>query len=285
MKQLAPDVWTHVDRRGGVPDAVGRRPHAAAAPWSSTRSPGPRGRPRWPSSSPPRPAAVASRGREHASPLGPRVRQRRLRRRRTSSPSAAARASSRRSCRAATSPVACRRPRACPLPNVTFGDRLSYVDERRARCTSSTRRATARTRWSSSSPSAGCCSAATPSSGRSPTSASATAAEEWVRTLRQLKQLPADLIVPAHGPAMDKRIIDANERYVGRRLRGGRGRQGRRRRPRRPRPAGRAASSRTASSSTTCTRRCTARTSSGPGTRSDRPPPLRRAARASAEHE
>jgi cyclase len=38
--------------------------------------------------------------------------------------------------------------------------------------------------------------------------------EEWVRTLRQLKQLPADLIVPAHGPAMDKQIIDANERYI-----------------------------------------------------------------------
>ncbi len=40
------------------------------------------------------------------------------------------------------------------------------------------------------------------------------AAEEWIRTLRQLKQLPADVIVPSHGPAMDKRIIDANERYV-----------------------------------------------------------------------
>jgi len=38
--------------------------------------------------------------------------------------------------------------------------------------------------------------------------------DEWVRTLRQLKQLPVDLVVPAHGPAMDKRIIDANERYV-----------------------------------------------------------------------
>jgi glyoxylase-like metal-dependent hydrolase (beta-lactamase superfamily II) len=38
--------------------------------------------------------------------------------------------------------------------------------------------------------------------------------EAWVRTLRQLKQLPVDLIVPAHGPAMDKRLIDANERYV-----------------------------------------------------------------------
>jgi glyoxylase-like metal-dependent hydrolase (beta-lactamase superfamily II) len=38
--------------------------------------------------------------------------------------------------------------------------------------------------------------------------------EDWVRTLRQLKQLPVDLVVPAHGPAMDKRIIDANERYL-----------------------------------------------------------------------
>jgi glyoxylase-like metal-dependent hydrolase (beta-lactamase superfamily II) len=38
--------------------------------------------------------------------------------------------------------------------------------------------------------------------------------DDWVRTLRGLKQLPVDLVVPAHGPAMDKRIIDANERYV-----------------------------------------------------------------------
>jgi cyclase len=37
---------------------------------------------------------------------------------------------------------------------------------------------------------------------------------EWVRTLRQLKQFPVDVVVPAHGPAMDKSIIDANERYV-----------------------------------------------------------------------
>jgi len=38
--------------------------------------------------------------------------------------------------------------------------------------------------------------------------------EAWVNTLRQLKQLPADLIVPSHGPAMGKSLIDANERYV-----------------------------------------------------------------------
>ena len=45
-----------------------------------------------------------------------------------------------------------------------------------------------------------------------------------MRTLRQLKQLPVDLIVPGHGPAMDKEIIDANERYIEGRLRGGRAR-------------------------------------------------------------
>ncbi len=36
----------------------------------------------------------------------------------------------------------------------------------------------------------------------------------WVSTLRQLKQLPVELVVPSHGPAMGKAIIDANERYV-----------------------------------------------------------------------
>jgi len=36
----------------------------------------------------------------------------------------------------------------------------------------------------------------------------------WVATLRQLKQVPVDLIVPSHGVAMDKSIIDANERYI-----------------------------------------------------------------------
>jgi hypothetical protein len=35
-----------------------------------------------------------------------------------------------------------------------------------------------------------------------------------VRTLRQLKQLPADLVVPSHGPPMPKSLIDATERYI-----------------------------------------------------------------------
>jgi glyoxylase-like metal-dependent hydrolase (beta-lactamase superfamily II) len=38
--------------------------------------------------------------------------------------------------------------------------------------------------------------------------------DAWVNTLRQLKQLPVDLIVPSHGPAMGKSLIDANERYI-----------------------------------------------------------------------
>jgi cyclase len=38
--------------------------------------------------------------------------------------------------------------------------------------------------------------------------------QAWIRTLRQLKQLPAELVVPSHGPAMGKELIDANERYV-----------------------------------------------------------------------
>ncbi len=40
------------------------------------------------------------------------------------------------------------------------------------------------------------------------------AAEIWVRTLRLLKQLPVDLVVPAHGAPRPKSLIDANERYI-----------------------------------------------------------------------
>ncbi len=36
----------------------------------------------------------------------------------------------------------------------------------------------------------------------------------YIRTLRQLKQLTLDVVVPAHGPTMGKPIIDANERYI-----------------------------------------------------------------------
>jgi cyclase len=38
--------------------------------------------------------------------------------------------------------------------------------------------------------------------------------EIYIHSLRLLKQLPLDLVVPSHGPAMGKPIIDANERYI-----------------------------------------------------------------------
>ena len=40
------------------------------------------------------------------------------------------------------------------------------------------------------------------------------AAETWVQTLRRLKQLPVDLVVPAHGAPRPKSLIDDNERYI-----------------------------------------------------------------------
>jgi glyoxylase-like metal-dependent hydrolase (beta-lactamase superfamily II) len=104
-------------------------------------------------------------------------------------------------------------PEGVPLPNVTFGDRLTYVGERESVHLIHTpghsedslvvflteRRLLLggdTVEWPL------------------PSFCQRDCREEWVRTLRQLKQLPADLIVPAHGPAMDKGIIDANERYV-----------------------------------------------------------------------
>jgi len=38
--------------------------------------------------------------------------------------------------------------------------------------------------------------------------------EVYLKTLRQLNQLPARRVVPAHGPVMGKEVIDANERYI-----------------------------------------------------------------------
>jgi len=47
-----------------------------------------------------------------------------------------------------------------------------------------------------------------------PTFTQRDSCDTWVRTLRQLKQLPAETIVPSHGPVMGKELIDANERYI-----------------------------------------------------------------------
>ena len=213
MKQLAPDVWTHVDRRRGVPDALGRRPDAAPRHRRRHAHRAPPRSPPWPSSSPPRPAdrrvvvvnthhhwdhvfgnaafgdvdIVAQRG-------CPRLIQAELQ----------------------GGDESLRLPPAegVPLPNITFGDRLSYTDDGEL---------------GAPHPHAG------PQRGlagrlphREPAAAgrrhgrvaaaqllpAGRRARSGCRTLRQLKQLPVDLIVPAHGPAMDKQIIDANERYV-----------------------------------------------------------------------
>ena len=100
-----------------------------------------------------------------------------------------------------------------PLPNITFGDRLTYADEGETLHLIHTPGHTedslvvflAQNRllfggdtveWPL------------------PNFCQRDGCEAWIKTLRQLKQLPVDLVVPAHGPAMDKRIIDANERYV-----------------------------------------------------------------------
>lgn len=104
-------------------------------------------------------------------------------------------------------------PEGVPLPNITFGDRLTYSDaggavhlihtpghsedsivvfltESRLLLGGDT------VEWPL------------------PTFGQRDGRDDWVRTLRQLKQLPADLVVPAHGPVMGKQIIDANELYV-----------------------------------------------------------------------
>jgi glyoxylase-like metal-dependent hydrolase (beta-lactamase superfamily II) len=100
-----------------------------------------------------------------------------------------------------------------PLPNVTFGDRLSHVDDGGSAHLIHT------PGHSEDSLVVFLTESRLVLAGDTvewplPNFGLRDGAEEWVRTLRQLKQLPVDLIVPAHGPAMDKQIIDANERYI-----------------------------------------------------------------------
>lgn len=104
-------------------------------------------------------------------------------------------------------------PEGVPLPTVTFGDRLSFADD------DETVHLIHTPGHSEDSivvflPRARLLFAGDTVEWPLPNLARRGGTEHWVRTLRQLKQLPADLIVPSHGPAMGKEIVDANERYL-----------------------------------------------------------------------
>jgi glyoxylase-like metal-dependent hydrolase (beta-lactamase superfamily II) len=104
-------------------------------------------------------------------------------------------------------------PEGVPMPSVTFGDRLTYADDVDSVHLIHT------PGHSEDSLVVFLAEAHLLLGGDTvewplPTFAQRAGAEVWIRTLRQLKQLPADVIVPSHGPAMDKQIIDANESYI-----------------------------------------------------------------------
>jgi glyoxylase-like metal-dependent hydrolase (beta-lactamase superfamily II) len=99
------------------------------------------------------------------------------------------------------------------LPNITFGDRLTFVDE------DETVHLIHTPGHSEDSLVVFLANAGVLLGGDTvewplPNFAQRDGKEAWVRSLRQLKQLPVDLIVPSHGPSMGKVIIDANERYI-----------------------------------------------------------------------
>ena len=104
-------------------------------------------------------------------------------------------------------------PEGVPLPTITFGDRLSYSDE------SETVHLIHAPGHSEDSlvvflAGTGVLFAGDALEWPLPTFAQRDGREAWIHTLRQLKQLPAGLVVPSHGPPMGKAIIDANERYI-----------------------------------------------------------------------
>ncbi len=100
-----------------------------------------------------------------------------------------------------------------PLPNITFGDRLTFADG------DETVHLIHTPGHSEDSIVVFLAKARVLLGGDTvewplPSFAQRDGTEAWVRSLRQLKQLAVDLIVPGHGPAMGKTIIDANERYI-----------------------------------------------------------------------
>jgi glyoxylase-like metal-dependent hydrolase (beta-lactamase superfamily II) len=104
-------------------------------------------------------------------------------------------------------------PEGVPLPAITFGDRLTYSDD------PETVHLIHTPGHSEDSLVVFLAGARLLFAGDTlewpfPNFAQRDGKDVWIHTLRQLKQLPVDLIVPSHGPAMARALIDANERYV-----------------------------------------------------------------------
>jgi cyclase len=104
-------------------------------------------------------------------------------------------------------------PEGVPLPTITFGDRLTYSDA------PETVHLIHTPGHSEDSLVVFLAGARLLFAGDTlewplPNFAQRDGRDVWIHTLRQLKQLPADLIVPSHGPAMGRALIDANERYI-----------------------------------------------------------------------
>ena len=104
-------------------------------------------------------------------------------------------------------------PEGVPLPTITFGDRLTFSDG------SETVHLIHAPGHSEDSlvvflAGAGVLLAGDTLEWPLPNFAQRDGKDTWIHTLRQLKQLPANLVVPSHGPPMGKTLIDANERYI-----------------------------------------------------------------------
>jgi cyclase len=104
-------------------------------------------------------------------------------------------------------------PEGVPLPDVTFGDRLTFeVDQETLHLI----HAPGHTGDSIVvyAERAGMLFAGDVLESPLPSFCDRDAAQTWVQTLRLLKQLPVDLVVPAHGAPRPKSLIDENERYI-----------------------------------------------------------------------
>ena len=129
MQQLAPDVWTHSIDAEGFPTLTAviltlaprdHRGHAHRAAGHGPRRRVPRRGGR---------TGRRRRGREHAPPLGPRVRQRRLRGRTDIVAQRGCPRLIQAELQGGDESLHLPPPEGVPLPNVTFGDRLTYTDE------------------------------------------------------------------------------------------------------------------------------------------------------------